>query len=631
MRWWIVLSLYVITGLSHSGMTEFWVTSTQEDFLKSEIQDLTISSEGQVSIAPKLRLVGDSQQKFVWCLESGPKGDIYVGTGDEGKIFKVVGSGRMELLCDLEEPEVLSLLFRHPYLYAGVGPTGVVYRIDARGKAEEFCDTEQKYVWDIFSDSKSDLYVATGEKGNIYRISDRGKAQLIYESVDPHITRLRQYDKSLYATTSGSGKIYEIPRDGSARVIYQTEEEEILALEIDEGILWVGANSKEAKSSSVYRVNPEGTARKVWSCPDSLIYSFTFWTGKLLVGTGNDGRMYRLETNGDVAFLTKCDDSAVLSLVASDGVWIGTGNVGRIYKLEGILAEQGIIISEPFDTKGLSSWGNISWESELHLGTKVEVFTRSGNSKEVDDTWSDWSHAYTDKARIESPDARFVQWKAVLRGSQHSSPVLKEVKIPYLQKNMAPQIDKIVIEDDLEAKVKRISWEASDPNGDSLIYAVHIKEEGEKKWMSLEEDFVSTAYELETILLPDGIYLVKILAKDSPQNPQNLFLTGEKIGRSFTVDNIPPKVTIESTKREGSRVRVEGKVVDEASPIRSCKYSVDADEWKHLAPDDGIFDSTEETFSFTIEGMDKGEHLLVVRGEDGEGNPSMARRVVKIP
>jgi len=627
----LTLSFLLVTGLAHPTVTRFWVTGAQEDFLKCEIQDVMVSAEGLVSIAPKLGLIADSEQKFVWCAASDPKGNIYVGTGDEGRILKITRSGQTELFCDLDEPEVLSLVFRHPYLYAGVGPTGTVYRIGVRGEAERFCVTEEKYVWDIIPDSKSGFYVATGEKGRIYRISDKAKMELIYESVDPHVTRLRRHEKSLYATTSGSGLVYEIVDDRRARVIYQTEEEEILALEASDGILWIGANSKGSESSSVYRINPEGTARKIWSCPDSAVYSFTFWNGKLLVGTGNDGRIYHLDTNGDVTLLTKCDDSAVLSLLESNGVWVCTGNLGRVYRLEDALSEEGSLISEAFDSEGLSAWGEISWKAELRSGTKVELYTRSGNSEEVDDTWSDWSQAYSDREKIESPDARFIQWRVVLMGTTRASPVLKEIRIPYLQRNMAPRIDKIVIEDDIEAKVKRINWEVSDPNGDSLLYDICFKAEEEEKWMYLEKDFALTAYELKAILLPDGIYLIRISAKDSPENPQNLFLTGTKVSQSFRVDNTPPKVIIRSANNEGSTLKVEGSTVDEASPIRSCEYSLDAGEWKYLAPEDAIFDSVEENFSFSIEGIPEGKHLVVIRAEDDQGNSSMAKTVVRMP
>ena len=54
----------------------------------------------------------------------------------------------------------------------------------------------------------------------------------------------------------------------------------------------------------------------------------------------------------------------------------------------------------------------IRWE-----GTgAVTLFTRSGNTEKPDDTWTDWAGPYdrSEGQAIQSPAARFVQWKAVL-------------------------------------------------------------------------------------------------------------------------------------------------------------------------------------------------------------------------
>ena len=48
------------------------------------------------------------------------------------------------------------------------------------------------------------------------------------------------------------------------------------------------------------------------------------------------------------------------------------------------------------------------------------MFTRSGNTATPDDTWSAWSgpYAVSEGEEIKSPNARYLQWKAVLTGKQ---------------------------------------------------------------------------------------------------------------------------------------------------------------------------------------------------------------------
>ena len=52
------------------------------------------------------------------------------------------------------------------------------------------------------------------------------------------------------------------------------------------------------------------------------------------------------------------------------------------------------------------------------VGTRVEVSTRSGNTRTPDEAWSDWSPAYAraNGSTITSPKARYLQWRAVLTG-----------------------------------------------------------------------------------------------------------------------------------------------------------------------------------------------------------------------
>ena len=51
---------------------------------------------------------------------------------------------------------------------------------------------------------------------------------------------------------------------------------------------------------------------------------------------------------------------------------------------------------------------------------RVEISTRSGNTRTPDETWSDWSSAYADAAGspIVSPRARYLQWRAVLTATR---------------------------------------------------------------------------------------------------------------------------------------------------------------------------------------------------------------------
>jgi hypothetical protein len=65
---------------------------------------------------------------------------------------------------------------------------------------------------------------------------------------------------------------------------------------------------------------------------------------------------------------------------------------------------------------------------------------------------------------------------------------------------------------------------------------------------------------------------------------------------------------------------------DDISSIQSVEYSVNSGKWTLVFPTDGIADSRQESFDFTVPGYrDGGIYTLVVRVTDVLGNTVTAR------
>jgi hypothetical protein len=124
--------------------------------------------------------------------------------------------------------------------------------------------------------------------------------------------------------------------------------------------------------------------------------------------------------------------------------------------------------------------------------------------------------------------------------------------------------------------------------------------------------------------VPNGRYVVRIVARDSPSNPDDLALSGEKESAAFDVDNTPPVVTATPGTRG-----VHAIARDDSSMIRKVEYSLDGGRWEEVHPADGINDSMEETYEFAPRGLSAGPHVVVVRATDLLGNVSTARVEVK--
>ncbi len=82
-----------------------------------------------------------------------PDGSIYVGSGNEGKVFKIGANGKAETFFDTTELEVHALaLAPDGSLYAATSPEGRIYKIDRTGKGTPFFDPEDKYIWSLALD-----------------------------------------------------------------------------------------------------------------------------------------------------------------------------------------------------------------------------------------------------------------------------------------------------------------------------------------------------------------------------------------------------------------------------------------------------------------------------------------------
>jgi hypothetical protein len=341
-----------------------------------------------------------------------------------------------------------------------------------------------------------------------------------------------------------------------------------------------------------------------------------------------------------------------------------------VFRLSSERAPRGTYESETRDAQMVSTWGAISWRGTSPNGSKIELFTRSGNTETPDDTWSNWSSAYTnaDGSPITSPKARYLQWRAVLSG-KNDGPVLTSVTAAYLQRNLRPVVRSITVqpagivfqkpfstgdpdlagfedqstpERKLAAQaaaqsgsssslgrrtyqkgLQTLQWKADDENDDDLTYDVLYRREGETQWKTLRKAVSETILVWDTTTIPNGTYFVKIVASDAPSNPLATALSGELDSTAFEVDNTPPSITVSSVRVVSGRTIITFDVKDDHSPIRGVEFSDDGQRWRGVFPVDGIADSRDEHYELPIDG-ELTERGLTLRASDAMNNVSTA-------
>ncbi|HEV7500157.1 MAG TPA: WD40 repeat domain-containing protein, partial [Vicinamibacteria bacterium] len=591
----LALSCLALPGAVHAAQPQFWPLEGARDFLDGETEGLSVDSEGRMRLAPATRVLQDPEAPYVWSLARDGDGRLYVGTGNEGKIYRIE-NGKASLLFDAPELEVHALAVgKDGRVYAGTSPDGKVYAIDRTGKSEVYFDPSDKYIWALAFDDQGRLLVATGSEGRIHRVTAKDKSEVLFTSPEGHITALAVDAKgNVYAGSTPGGVLDRIDHAGKVFVLHDSPYREVKAIDIAaDGSLYAalidGKEPGDIRPSitplppitasvptgevtvtesfslaappapgpspaprpldsirtgnakgAVIRVSPTGEVDLLWSSTDEMPYAVAATEDGILVGTGSKGKLYRVRADRSWTMVTSFPAEQVTNLVRtkSGEVFLATSNPGKVHVVEASPGTRGTFTSKPKDTETVSSWGRVRWDAELPAGTEIQVQSRSGNTGTPDSTWTAWSAPYTSRqgTQVTSESARFLQLRAVLVGREGRSPVLDTLVAAYLQRNLRPQIQSILVHPPGEVFQKPISlsgdidilgldeprnpegrppstaatrasapsvtaysrrlyqkgvqtfsWKADDPNGDTLVYDVYYRPLGDPRLRLLKK------------------------------------------------------------------------------------------------------------------------------------------------
>jgi len=688
---WLFLLSLAVPSPAWGVATQFWATDSQGDMNEGRLEGMSITSGGRLVLAPGREVLLDSGELYVWALGANGRGDLFAATGDDGIIYRIPSKGDPEILFDSLELEILCLVVDEKgWVYAGTSPDGMVLRISPDGKGETFFDSPEDYVWDLVPDGRGNLYAATGDEGRIYRIGRDGEAELFYDATETHIMCLLYDERTgLYAGGEGRGLVYRIRDSGQASVLYDAEEAEVSALAMDgDGHLFAAAvespaggnhesrgDDGEGSGAAIYRISPTGTVSRYWRVPADFVFDLEVADdGRLLVATGGEGELYAVGAHQEWWKIVDLDEVQILDLLEVDGaLLLGTGNTGRVYRLGGEYGREGTFTSKVFGAQTVSTWGTLRWEGERPEGCQVHLSLRSGNTAEPDETWSDWSAESREAAVFDVPAARYAQWRARCESRGDATPVIESVTLAYLERNLAPALTSLVVlpagetfyegvpdaspapvsqvleggiriqysvtgyaadpvaEDQLGwvRSIRTARWEASDPNDDGLVFEIYYRGEGETRWKPFEEEWADPIYSWESHRLPDGRYRLRVVARDTPGNPETSALSDELVSDPFEIDNTAPEVVDLAARGSGGKIEVTGRVRDRMSPLKKGRYSVDSGRWHPFVPEDGLFDELEETLRLIIPIDEPGEHTVLLQIVDAAGNPGVGVVEVK--
>src|SRR5262249_44630221 len=153
---WLVclLCLGAPAAPAQAGKVKAWHHHTPAHFEKAHFHHAVVSSEGALRLSRQVRPLAGLDASHVWDVVEDRDGNLFVATGDEGKLYKVTPDGKVRVAYAGEESEILCLaLAPDGSLYAGTGPSGHVVRLAPDGSARVVYRSGESYVWSLAFDA----------------------------------------------------------------------------------------------------------------------------------------------------------------------------------------------------------------------------------------------------------------------------------------------------------------------------------------------------------------------------------------------------------------------------------------------------------------------------------------------
>jgi len=381
----------------------------------------------------------------------------------------------------------------------------------------------------------------------------------------------------------------------------------------------------------------------------------------LLVGTGSEGQIFQINPQQEeTVVLAKVEEAKqVMTMLPAGGrIMLGLANTGGISAMTEGYATEGTYTSAVLDAQQVSRFGKMQLHGSLPQGTALKVQTRSGNISEPNDKfWSKWTAPVgaQEFLNVEAPAARFLQYRLTFTDADGTkTPVVDDVSVAYQLPNLAPVIKSIKLGGEEESEpngqqansianlaqqaqsngngttqanshVQPITWEASDPNNDALVYSLYFRNGSRSPWILLKDKIKETTYEWNTRGVGDGRYEIKVVASDDEANAPGTGRETSRVSDPVIVDNTPPTISGLKTSSGAGDVKVDFSASDRTSTMAAFAYAVDSsDEWQSVLPSDKIADSLDEAVSFVIKGLKPGTHQVAVRATDAKGNTDVA-------
>ena len=561
---------------------------------------------------------------YILSIATDEVGNIFLGTGPDGKIFRLDPFGQNPtLVYQCRDNNILSLAVdSNGFIYAGSDQRGLVYKIDQKtNKASVLFDSQQKEVTSLLLDTDNNLY-ATATSA----LADNN--QKTFSSITQDSASGRpESSQSEGSEEKSSTKTLKTPNSKPQNNNNNTKQEQ------------AKRGERPSSASHIYKIDPQGFVTDVFS-EAAVFFALAKENNSLLLGTGNKAELFAIDLETETKSLA-CEHKTASQITAvtvmNDRVYLGTSNPAKLIELSTSLSEKGTYISEPVDASQPAQWGKLQLDADIPDGCNILLSARSGNVKDPNDpTFSDWTEdiEITHATQLNCPIGRYLQYRLTLETTDNSlTPVVREVAIPHVVPNLPPKVTdiKTTLAKDNNPGLMLVEYKAEDSNNDKLSYTIELRQLGRQQWIKIEENIVTDNFKWDTKTVEDGEYEIRVTADDKLSNTPTTKLSATRVSDPFIVDNSAPEIVTQQTAISNDTATLKLGISDRLTIIGSVSYTVDSSkEWTSTIPDDFVYDTTSEDFTIVVSDLEAGEHVIAVCLKDDIGNTAYKTFVVEI-
>jgi hypothetical protein len=154
----ILILLLGASSVLSAGQTRTWTQGEAADFEKGILKNLSLRSDGRLTLAPLSREVFDTSSPTYGRWHRTPR-QLVCRSGTSAKLYRIPPDGKGKLLAELDALEIHAIAVdSRDRVYAATSPDGKIYRITGSGKPE------------VFLRSQGEIHLGTGLRcaGNLF-------------------------------------------------------------------------------------------------------------------------------------------------------------------------------------------------------------------------------------------------------------------------------------------------------------------------------------------------------------------------------------------------------------------------------------------------------------------------------